>query len=345
MQLLFTSLPRWFRAVLITAWLSCCALVCIALQGYGEGAYGWWVWAVTAGSVITSAWTAVSLLRLSKPVTDTINATVQGLSWAQRCQVATVWRPGPVPKDPAVLIAVLRHHDLMQIYRRRNRRLNRISFWFILIGQLFVVVSQYFTAGPRMAGFWLIGSAVLIWLMVLPAWQERRRAPRLAELRSAADGDPRIAMAVADAITPSAFNTARSVRTRIVFTLALISLMSVIIAATILNPHQRACRAAHHATREYWHVYYAHIYGDNFGPTSPAAVRTEADHLQQLGSTVSDPAISPHLVHAAALAARISASIESPDLPRGTSPKMVPEVAKLTMQMLDATQAITDACS
>lgn len=178
--------------------LWCLGYASVTLIPLGARGYRWWL-PIVGFSLLVGLSTGALTAWMERGVAASYAAAPDGLSADQRRQVAKVWRRGPVPTDPAVLIAVLRLHGLLDRYRQASR--SRRVAGAVLVGIATVMrvaasVADRHAVSQSAVMFLLLG-VLMVAAPTATALRSRRQQPRLAELRAAAQADPVVAAAVA----------------------------------------------------------------------------------------------------------------------------------------------------
>lgn len=148
-------------------------------------------------AVVVAAVTAWSTHRFGART----EAVLGSLTADQRRQVARVWRRGPVPADPVVLTAALRMYDMIESSRQTTRRTRIVAGSLVGVGVVVILLGVALSKFRTLAasGPVLVAVAVVVVVLGASALGTRRRRPRLAQLRAAAQSDPEVAAAVAQA--------------------------------------------------------------------------------------------------------------------------------------------------
>jgi len=281
-------------------WLFAFSSVRLIGVGYGIHHGLWWLtWATVSAAVsVTMGWIAVFS---NRQIIATQREAIAGLDEQQYQQARRIWKPGPIPADPTVLIAVLRLHNLSEVYRRRTLRVRFILAVVVGVRSFAVILldagSHGYLAISLNVVFWAACLLTLFW----PDIRAKRRQSRLLQLRAAADQDPDVAAAVAEAITPAP--KPRWWWIAIVLVVALVYGLALG-AAYDLSPRERSCRAAHAAMYAiysnrgwYWNT--------NIGPGARplSDYQLMAQQLHDKATATADfPRITPHAQRIAELA-------------------------------------------
>ncbi len=210
MWIRYSTAPWWARwllaTVCMTLWL---ALFYWTLLPPGHWSPPWPAWISVSFLIATGMLLAAPVTALSQPAVNSYSAVLHGLTSAQLGAVGQALRGKLIPTDRAVLAAAVRAMDLAQAYRDRVTRAQRWGSW-VMIAMFAVAlpVLQVVDDRPRSAVMYVVLGVFMLVTQLVPELLRRSRAPRLVELRAAAEANPEVAAIVADAVHP-ALPTAR----------------------------------------------------------------------------------------------------------------------------------------
>ncbi|MGW4099114.1 hypothetical protein [Mycobacterium sp. NPDC004974] len=333
--------PRWARWLVTSAWMTVWSLLfCWAVL---QPQYRWWTpwpaWVMVSGLAVFGLLAGILITLLTQPVVNTYATVLNGLTAPQRTAVARAVRGEPIPTDPAVLTATVRATDLAHGYRNRVTPARRRLSW-VLIGLFAVLlpVLEFVADRPRLGLTYLGLAVVLVVLQVWPEWARRRREPHLARLRAAADADPEVAAAVAQAVAP-AVPTARQRWLRVGLVLVLV-VAAGLATAWLSHVSGRDCRTARTV------VGYISDHQDlldpgRIAPGGPdlSEYRAWSAQLGRYADRVDDPALGRHLQQISdrsAEAVDIVKQARTPGMPNG-------EIGIRQMSYLNIVQRLVDA--
>lgn len=300
-----TERTRWLiGSGLMFAWTFGISAWTLTRYGYGIHDWLWWLVCAVVGAAVslTVGWISVFTTR---QIVAAQRDAVAGLDQEQLDELARAWKRGPVPDDPAVLVAVLRRRDLLEHYRRRTLRM-RFVVAALLGVRAFAAVLVNFTrhnygATVLILALWVVCLLAVFWSEI----REKLRRPRLMQLRAAADHDPQVSAAITDPVTPMPRPNWRwwTVAFAVIVALVYGGLLGT---ATYFSPKERGCRVA----RSVVHDIYANrewFWTTNMGPTG-----RPLDDYQHLAQQLRDnataaegfPDIAPHARRIAELADR-----------------------------------------
>lgn len=305
---------RWLVSA---AWVSLWAMVyaLMTLIPLGAHGYRWWV-PIIGPSLLIGLATGALAVWTGRSVLESYAVELDGLTVEQRRQLSRVWRRGAVPSDPAVLIAAVRLHDLGEHYRLARRRRRTTGALMGGIGAVLLLITalgEHHRFNPFALGYLVIGVTLLA-TPTAAALRAKRREPRLAELRAAAQSDPDVAAAVARPARPAGPPT----RTHLLWwavaatTIALAAFGGIEVAKT-LTPHRAGCRAVDAVVDEVYSQRDQLFAADAVGPSGPplSQYRQLADSLRHhAGDADGDPATAPSLDRIADLAAHVLTVVE-----------------------------------
>lgn len=345
----YNTAPWWARWLVISAWVTVWSLVfCWAVL---QQQYHWWTpwpaWVTATGVAVFGLLAGIPITLLTRPVVNTYATVLNGLTAEQRTAVARAVRGEPIPTDPAVLTAAVRAMDLAQAYRDRVTPAQRRLSW-VLIGLFGVVLTvlEFIGDRPLLALVYLGLAVMLVVFQVWPAWIRRRRGPHLARLRAAAEDDPEVAAAVAQAVAP-AIPTARQRWLRVGLVL-LLAVAGGAGTAWLSSVSSRECRTARTV------VVYISDHRDlldpgRIAPGGPdlSEYRAWSAQLGRYADRVDDPAIGGHLQQISDLSAEAVEIVEqarTPGMSNGEIGIRKMSYLNIAQRLVDADTQLLDEC-
>lgn len=281
----------------------------------GVGGYRWWA-PIIGFSLLVGLSIGALTAWMEQGVAASFAAVLDGLSTHQRRQVATVWRRGPAPTDPAVLIAVLRLHDLLHRYRQANRKRRVVGVVLVVIATAMLVAAAIVdrhAVSPSAVTFLLLG-VLMVAAPTAASLRSRRQEPRLAALRATAQADPGVAAAVAQ---PAQAATPLTRAQRVGGTVAAVVLAVVYVVALQVamaySPRRTACRAVDAVVSEIYRDRDSLFAADALVPDGPplSTYREWSDSLRRRATGAdSDAGTALHLYRISVLGANIVGVVE-----------------------------------
>lgn len=305
----------------------------------GAHGVGWWL-AIVGVSVLLAVAVAAVTAWSSRRFGASTEAVLSRLTADQRQQVARVWRRGPVPADPVVLTAALCLYDIVESSRQATRRSRIVAGFLIGAGVVMILVGaalSKFRTLPA-SGPVLVALAVVIAVLGASALGARRRRPRLAQLRAAAQSDPEVAVAVAQA-DPATVTRAHRLRWAIAIFAVVGVWTSAIQIGVWMSPHRAGCRAVTAVVGEVYHNRYVLLRADAVKPGGPALSQFHeiSDFLRRKADGDYDADIAIHLERIAVLAAQAVGVVERARQPENaTSPDALADNRHAYLVLLNA---------
>ncbi|MEH3131593.1 MAG: hypothetical protein PGN27_16720 [Mycolicibacterium neoaurum] len=216
-----------------------------------------------------------------------------------------------MPADPVVLTAALRLYDIVESSRPASRRPRIVAWSLVGAGVALVLVGAALTKFRALSGPVLVALVVIVVMVGASAVGARRRRPRLAQLRAAAQSDPEVAAAVGQA-DPSAVTKAQRLRWAIVVFVTGGVWSGVLQIGVWMSPHRAGCRAVDAVVGEVYDNRDVLLGADALKPDGPALSRFQdvSDSLRHSADSDYDADIALRLDRIAVLAAQAVGVVE-----------------------------------
>lgn len=293
----------WWVLWLVVAARSAVALVTICLLGVRDfPARTGGIWGLVALVGFTLVVTAVASIA-RRPVQQSFQPAVAGMTLPERSQAAMALRRGEIPADPRILAAAIRVGNLLTAYESRIPRWQPWFQWSApilwLLAGILGFVGNDTRGGLTWTGLALLAAA----LFLRTSYKKRRMSRRLHMLRSAAESSPQALSAVAAAED----SAAPPPRMRVRLALAVLVLVAAVVVAAALLKDRRsaACRTADAAVG-YIHANPEMLDARLIGPGDPGLdkYRHWSDQLHSYARQVPTGELAPHLRRIAELSAQ-----------------------------------------
>ncbi len=278
----------------------------------GAHGVGWWL-SIVGVSVLVAVAVALMTAWSSRRFGARTEAALSGLTADQRRQVARVWKRGPVPADPVVLTAALRLYDIVESSRPASRRAQIVAWSLVGAGVAMALVGAALTKfrALQTSGPVLVSLVVIVVMVGASALGARRRRPRLAQLRAAAQSDPAVAAVVGQA-DPSAVTKAQRLRWAIAAFVIGGVCAGVLQIGILMSPHRAGCRAVDAVAVKVYDNRDVLLAVDALKPDGPALSRIQdvSDSLRRSADGDYDADIALRLDRIAGLAAQAVIVVE-----------------------------------
>lgn len=345
----YNTAPRWARWLVISAWITVWPL--LFCWGVFQPQYQWhtpWpTWVVAVGVAAFGLLAAVPITLLTQPVVNTYATVLDGLTASQRTAVARALRSEPIPTDPAVLTTAARAIDLARAYRNRvTPARRRLNWMFIGVFAVALPILGFVGNRPRIGLIYLGLGATMVVTQVWPAWIRRRREPHLTRLRAAADADPEVAAAAAQAVPPAVPTTREWwLRIGLVLVLAVAGGLGIGFLSQVSG---RDCRTAITAAR-YLNDHWDLLDPNRIGPGGPELSEYHAwsDQLTRYADQVKDPELGRHLQQIATLstdAVRLVEQARAPGASKASIGSRKGIYLTITQRLVDADTQMVNTC-